>query len=432
MRSVATRGVGRHWSFKARLNDPRTLLCITPMTTPVLENSSFRYFFLSRVATTLSNQMLMVIVGWQMYDITRSAWYLGLVGLVQFVPALALSLVVGQVADRYDRRRILMGCLTAQAGMAGLLLAATLGGWAGRDVILFAALGLGTAKAFQMPTQQALLPMLVPLPALPKALAINSTGTQFATIVGPAIGGFLYVAGAAGVYGTCAAISLFAAAMIYLTRHEPVRIVREPVTLASVFAGIRFICRREAVLGAISLDLFAVLFGGATALLPIFARDVLHTGSWGLGLLRSAPAVGALLVSLRLARRPIQRRVGKLMFGAVALYGLATLVFALSRSFPLSLAALALTGAFDMVSVVVRQSLVQLETPNEMRGRVSAVNSIFIGASNQLGEFESGVTAGWLGAVPSVALGGVTTVLIVALWIKLFPSLARRERLTAT
>lgn len=401
------------------------------MKNPVLEIPSFRYFFLSRIAMTLSNQMLMVIVAWQMYDITHSAYDLGMVGLAQFVPALALCLVVGHVADRYDRRRILIGCLPGQFSVALLLIMGTLGGWPGREVILIASLGLGTAKAFQLPTQQALLPTLVPQTVLPGALAINSAGSQFANIMGPSVGGFIYVAGAAVVYGTCAAMSLFAVAMICQVRHQQARSVRERVTLQSLLAGIGFIWNRKEVLGAISLDLFAVLLGGATALLPIFAREVLHTGSWGLGLLRSAPAVGALFVSLYLARYPIQRRVGKLMFGSVALYGLATLVFALSRSFLLSLAALSLTGAFDMVSVVVRQSLVQLETPNEMRGRVSAVNSIFIGASNQLGEFESGLTAGWLGAVPSVLIGGAGTMLIVALWMKLFPSLAQRKKLTA-
>jgi MFS family permease len=402
------------------------------MKNPVLEISSFRYFFLSRIATTMSNQMLMVIVAWQMYDITHSAYDLGMVGLAQFIPALALCLVVGQVADRYDRRLILMACLIGQFSVAILLIAGTLGGWLGREVILIASVGLGMAKAFQLPTQQALLPTLVPLPALPRALAINSAGSQCATIIGPAIGGFIYVAGAAVVYGACAAMCLFAAVMIYLIHYQHVRLSREPVTLQSLFAGISFIWMRKEVLGAISLDLFAVLFGGATALLPIFARDVLHIGSWGLGLLRSAPAVGALLVSLYLARHPIERRVGKMMFGSVALYGVATLVFALSHSFVVSLMALMLTGAFDMVSVVVRQSLVQLETPNEMRGRVSAVNSIFIGASNQLGEFESGVTAGWLGAVPSVLVGGASTMLIVALWMKLFPSLAQRAKLTTS
>jgi MFS family permease len=397
----------------------------------VLDVPSFRYFAFSRIATTMSTQMLMVIVGWQMYDVTHSAYDLGLVGLAQFVPALALCLAVGHVADRYDRRYILIGCQLLQGGIALLLTAGTLSGWLGRELLLVASLGLGTARAFQMPTQQALLPMLVPLPLYPRALAVNSASSQLATILGPAIGGFIYVAGAAAVYLACTAMCLLAVVLIYLIRYEHARPAREPVTLRSLFAGISFIRQREQVLGAISLDLLAVLFGGATALLPIFARDMLHVGSWGLGLLRSAPAVGALLVSLYLARNPIERRAGKTMLGCVALYGLATLVFALSTSFALSLAALALTGAFDMVSVVVRQSLVQLDTPNDMRGRVSAVNSIFIGASNQLGEFESGITAGWFGAVPSVLIGGAGTLLIVALWTKLFPSLARRERLTA-
>lgn len=402
------------------------------MKNTVLDIPSFRYFLFNRIATTMSIQMLMVIVGWQMYDITRSAFDLGLVGLAQFVPALALCLVVGHVADRYDRRFVLIACQAAQGCVALLLTVGALLGWLDRDLLLVASLALGTARAFQLPTQQALLPTLVPLSVFPRALAVNSAGSQLATILGPAVGGFIYVAGAAAVYGACVAMCAFAILMIYLVRYDYTRPAREPVTLQRLFAGIRFIWRREQVLGAISLDLLAVLFGGATALLPIFARDVLHVGSWGLGLLRSAPAVGALLVSLSLARHPIERRAGKMLFGSVALYGLATLVFALSRSFPLSLLALALSGAFDMVSVVVRQSLVQLDTPDDMRGRVSAVNAIFIGASNQLGEFESGVTAGWFGAVPSVVIGGMGTICIVALWMRLFPTLAKRETLTAS
>lgn len=399
------------------------------MKNPLFVFPSFRYFFLNRIATTMSNQMLMVIVAWQMYDITHSAYDLGMVGLAQFVPALLLCLVVGQVADRYDRRRILIACLLAQLAVAVLLIAATHGGWLGREVILLASVALGIAKAFQLPTQQALLPTLVPLPVLPRALATNSAGSQFATIVGPAIGGFIYIAGASVVYGTCTILCLLAMLMMARIHQEHARPARDKVSLHSLFAGLSFIWRRKQVLGAISLDLFAVLFGGVTALLPVFAHDILHIDSWGLGLLRSAPACGALLVSLYLARYPIQRGVGRIMFGSVALYGLATILFAFSGSFLLSLLALVLTGAFDMVSVVVRQSLVQLDTPDDMRGRVSAVNSIFIGASNQLGEFESGVTAGWLGAVPSVLLGGVATMLVVGLWIKLFPALAQREKL---
>ena len=400
------------------------------MKNPAFAVPSFRYFFLSRCATTLFNQMLMVIIGWQMYDTTHSAYDLGLVGLAQFIPALAFCLVVGQVVDRYDRRKILLGCLVAQFSIALLLIVGTFEGWIGRELILIASFSFGTAYAFQKTALQALLPALVPPSVFPRALAINTAGSQFATIVGPAIGGFLYVAGASVVYGICAAMCLFSITMIYLVRYAQTPSARKPVTLQSLFAGIGFIWHRKEVLGAISLDLFAVFLGGATALLPIFARDILHTGSWGLGLLRSAPAVGALLVSLYLGQYPIQRRVGKVMFGSVALYGIATLVFALSSSFLLSLVALALTGAFDMVSVVIRQSLVQLQTPDDMRGRVSAVNSIFIGASNQLGEFESGVTAGWLGAIPSVLIGGASTILVVLLWMKLFPALTNREKLT--
>lgn len=379
----------------------------------------------------MSNQMLMVIIGWQMYDTTHSAYDLGMVGLAQFIPALALCLVVGQVVDRYNRRLIMLGCLVAQLAIALLLIAGTMGGWMGREMILIVSVCLGAVRAFQNTAQQALLPALIPPQMLPRALAINTAGSQFSTIVGPALGGFIYVAGAAAVYGVCAVMCLLSVIMIYLIHYQPVQSIRKQVTLQSLFAGIGFIWRRKEVLGAISLDLFAVFLGGATALLPIFARDILHTGSWGLGLLRSAPAVGALLVSLYLAQYPIERRVGKVMFGSVALYGVATLVFALSSSFVLSLAALMLTGAFDMVSVVIRQSLVQLETPDDMRGRVSAVNSIFIGASNQLGEFESGITAGLLGTVPSVVIGGASTIAIVLLWMKLFPSLTLREKLTA-
>ncbi len=399
------------------------------MSSPLADYPAFRNFFVSRVATTMANQMMMVVVAWQMYDLTHSAYDLGMVGLAQFLPALALALVTGQVADRFDRRLVLAYCLAGQLMVSALLIAGTLGGWLSREFILLASVVLGTAKAFQMPTQQALGPLLVPPFVLPRALALNSAGTQFAIIIGPAAGGFLYVAGAQAVYGVCALLFLSAIVTALLIRIDRAPVPREKVSLQTLFAGIGFIWQRKDILGAISLDLFAVLLGGATALLPIFARDILHVGPWGLGVLRSAPAVGALLVSLYLARHPIQRRVGKVMFGSVALYGVATLVFALSTSFWLSLAALALTGAFDMVSVVIRQSLVQLDTPDEMRGRVSAVNSIFIGASNQLGEFESGVTAAWFGTVASVLIGGAGTLLIVAIWMKIFPSLGAREQL---
>jgi MFS family permease len=399
------------------------------MKNPLFEYRSFRHFFLSRIATTMANQMMMVVVAWQMYDLTGSAYDLGLVGLAQFVPSLALSLLVGQVVDRFNRRRVLAWCLAGQLLVALVLVAGTFGGWLSREAILLASLGLGAAKAFQMPTQQALGPLLVPADALPRALAISSAGSQFAIILGPALGGFIYVAGAGVVYLVSGALFLGAIGMVRTIRIDHPPTAREAVNLRTLFAGIAFIWQRKEILGAISLDLFAVLLGGATALLPIFARDILHVGPWGLGLLRSAPALGALGVSIYLAQHPIQRRVGKAMLGAVAIYGAATLVFALSTSFTLSLVALAVSGAFDMVSVVIRQSLVQLDTPNEMRGRVSAVNSIFIGASNQLGEFESGTTAAWFGTVPSVLIGGIGTLLVVTAWTRLFPALTRRERL---
>jgi len=401
------------------------------MNNPLVEYPSFRSFFFGRIATTMANQMMMVVVAWQMYDLTSSAYDLGLVGLAQFLPSLLLALLVGQVADRFDRRRVLAWCLAGQMVVGLMLVAGTLGGWLGRDAILLASLLLGAAKAFQVPSQQALGPLLVPTAALPRALALSSAGSQFAIIVGPAFGGFLYVAGAATVY-LVSCVLLVAAIWQVLAIHDMQKPgARETPSLKTLFAGIGFIWRRKEILGAISLDLFAVLLGGATALLPIYARDILHVGPWGLGLLRSAPAVGALTMSLYLTRHTIERQVGRVMLGSVGLYGVATLVFGLSTSFPLSMAMLVLTGAFDMVSVVVRQSLVQLDTPDEMRGRVSAVNSIFIGASNQLGEFESGTTAGWFGAVPSVLIGGIGTILVVVAWFRLFPALARRERLVS-
>ena len=393
---------------------------------------AFMRFWWARVAGTTGNQMLMVAVGWQMYELTGSAWDLGLVGLLQFLPALLLTLVAGHVADRYDRTRVLALCMVAQTVIALLLMAASHGHWASRGLLLWLSVALGMAKAFQMPAQQALVPSLVPNTVLPRALAFSSMGMQTAIIGGPALGGFIYVAGASVVYAVCALSFVLAGVLFLRIGHPHVPPPKEPVSLATVLAGFRFIWQRPVVLGAISLDLFAVLLGGAVALLPMFAKDVLHVGPWGLGLLRAAPAVGALCMSAVLTRWPITRRVGKVMFAAVAIYGVATLCFALSTVFVLSMLALWVSGAADMVSVVIRQSLVQLETPDAMRGRVSAVNSIFIGASNQLGEFESGATAALLGPVGSVLLGGIGTLAVAALWMKLFPALAQRERLTSS
>ena len=393
-------------------------------------------FWFSRLASTSANQMLMVAVGWQMYDLTGSAWDLGLVGLLQFLPALLLVLVAGHVVDQFHRARIAALCMLVQVLLAATLAMSTHQHWASRELLLFISIGLGAVKAFQMPAQQALAPALVPalVPAavLPRALAFSSMGSQAAIVAGPALGGFIYVAGAQAVYAFCALLFAIAGVLVNGVRYDHAPPASREMSVATLMAGVQFVRHRPVVLGAISLDLFAVLLGGATALLPIFARDILHTGPWGLGLLRASPAAGAFTLSLLLTRWPITRRAGHVLLGAVALYGAATLVFGFSTSFALSMAALVVAGAADMVSVVIRQSLVQLDTPDEMRGRVSAVNSVFIGASNQLGEFESGSTAALLGPVGSVLLGGVGTLLVAGLWTKLFRPLAQRDRLTGT
>lgn len=389
---------------------------------------AFARFWLARLAGTTATQMLMVALAWHMYDLTSSAWDLGLVGLFQFVPALLLTLPAGHVADHMHRGRIFAGALFLQALAAALLLAALYGDFTSRELILGISVMLGMARAFQMPAQQALTPQLVPPALLQRAVTVSASAMQAAIIGGPALGGVLYTFGPATVYA-CSAGLLLVGATLGLT----VRYAHMPPHMAaswdSVLAGVRFVWQRKVILGATTLDLFAVLLGGATALLPIFARDLLDTGPIGLGLLRAAPAVGALAMSLALVRWPLERKVGHKLLLAVAVFGLATVVFGLSRSFTLSLLALVVTGAADAVSVVMRSTLVQLETPNEMRGRVSAVNSIFIGASNQLGEFESGAVAAVWGPVVSVVSGGIGTVLIAAAWLKLFPALARRDHL---
>ena len=405
---------------------------VAPMTVSLSLASypSFLRFWVGRLAGTMGNQMLMVGVGWQMYDLTHSAWNLGLVGLFQFVPALALALVSGHVADRHDRRHIVSMALVLQLVAALVLLLATHERWISRDLILTVSLLLGVARSFQMTAQQALTPLLVAQALLARALAFSSSGMQAAIIGGPALGGFLYAAGAGVVYEVCAALFVLGAAMVWSARYEHRPAPRAPVTMDTLLAGVRFIRSRPVVLGAISLDLFAVLLGGATALLPIYAADILHVGPEGLGLLRGAPAVGALLMSLVLARWTIRSRAGTILFSCVALFGATTIVFGVSHWFWLSMAALFINGAADMVSVVVRQTLVQLDTPDEMRGRVSAVNSIFIGASNQLGEFESGATAALFGPMGAVVLGGVGTVVVVGAWMRWFPELRRRKSLT--
>jgi MFS family permease len=394
------------------------------------ERRAFGLFLIARVFTSLSFQMAGVAIGWLVYARTGSAYNLGLVGLAQFLPMVALTFVVGPLADRLDRRRIVAACEIVNVLTLALLALGTASDWLSAPAIFVAVALLGAARAFEHPSMSALLPGIVGEGDLPRAVAFSSSAMQTATIIGPALGGLLYVFGASAPLGLAAAMSGATCLVILAVPMERKPPSKEPVTLASVFSGLAFIWRRPVILGAISLDLFAVLLGGVTALLPIYAHDILQTGSFGLGLLRSAPAVGALAMSFFVSRI-VGANVGRTMFASVVAFGLATLVFALSRDMILSLAALAVTGAADNVSVVIRQSLVQLGTPDDMRGRVSAVNSLFIGTSNQLGEFESGMVAGLFGAVPAGVIGGLGTIVVALLWMRLFPDLRKQDRLAA-
>ena len=389
----------------------------------------FLAFWLARVFTASGFQMLTVAIGWHLYQLTGNVLDLGLVGLVEFAPRVLFMLHTGHVADRYDRRKVAALCQTLQALIALALAVGSFTDNVSRELIFVLAFLLGAARSFEMPATQALLPNVVPPGLFPRAVAASASATQAATIVAPAVGGLLYALGSTWVYGPTVALYLIACLLtlsLDARRQQP-----QPgrANLDSLLAGIRFIRSRPDILGAISLDLFAVLLGGATALLPVFAKDILLTGAWGLGLLRSAPAVGALLMSLWLARFPVERKVGLTMFTAVGIFGVATIAFGLSTSFWFSLAVLVVLGAADMISMVIRSAFVQLETPDEMRGRVSAVNGLFIGASNQLGEFESGVTAHWFGTVPAVVLGGVGTLVVTGVWMKLFATLTHRDRM---
>jgi MFS family permease len=389
----------------------------------LLRHPPFALFLSARVCTSFAFQMQSVAIGWQVYALTGSALDLGLIGLAQFLPVMLLTLAVGHVADRYDRRRIAAICQVIEFATSATLTLGVAGGWLGLNGILGLVTLLGASRAFEAPTLSALMPGLVEPSELQLASAWSASANQAATIVGPAAGGLLYAFAPPIPFGLAAALFLLSAILVSLIRVKRPVPVRETASVRSVLSGITFIWTHPAMLGAISLDLFAVLLGGATALLPIYARDILHTGSWGLGVLRAAPAVGALLTSIVLARRPLRRHAGRVMFGAVILFGVATIVFGLSRSLPVSIAALVLLGSADVVSVVIRFTLVQMRTPDNMRGRVSAVNMLFIGASNQLGEFESGVTAALLGAVPATLLGGAATIGVAILWMWWFPEL---------
>ncbi|MGB6356853.1 MAG: MFS transporter [Steroidobacteraceae bacterium] len=401
----------------------------SPRSPSLAAHRPFLYFVSARGFSEFSYQIGTVAVGWQVYGLTHSAFDLGMVGLVQFVPSALLVFAAGHAADRYDRRRVVQLCQFAQAVTAAFLAWGTVGGWLSLWQIFAAMALMGVSTAFESPAAAALLPAVAPEGMMQKGTAVSTAAWQVATISGPALGGLAYAATPGAAYGVMAAFWLLSGllngAIDPIRRAPP----SQPATRASLFAGVNFIRRHPAILGTISLDLFAVLLGGATALLPIYARDILHTGPWGLGVLRGAPAVGALLMSAVLARHAIARRAGIRMFQAVTVFGLATVVFALSHSLWLSILALGIMGAADTVSVVIRIALVQLATPDAMRGRVGAVNYLFVNASNQLGEFESGVTAALFGAMPAVVLGGVGTVAVALLWMKLFPTLRDVDRL---
>ncbi len=404
-----------------------------------LAHRDFTLFLTAKFFTSVAGQMLVVAVGWQVYQMTGRLIDLGFIGLSQFLPFVALALFAGHAADRYDRKLVIVLCNVAHLLCGLALLGMTM--FKVTSVLpIFSALAfLGVARAFHAPAAQAIMPNLVPISAFSNAVALNSSTWQIASVAGPSLGGLLYSiaggapaggagldSGAALVYGVASVMLLAAVLLMALIRSHKAASHASEITWSELLEGFRFVWRRKPVLGAISLDLFAVLFGGATALLPAFTHDVLHAGPDVFGLLRAAPGVGAGVTAVLLAFRPITRRVGVWMFGGVVVFGISTIVYALSRDVWLALIALVLLGAGDMVSVFIRHILVQMETPDQIRGRVSAVNSVFIGASNELGEFESGFTAAWLGLVPALVVGGVLTLAVAYLWAKVwFPMLWR-------
>jgi MFS family permease len=394
----------------------------------LLQQRSFVLFWLARMVATTGYYMLTITIGWQIYELTNSAFDLGLIGLIQFVPAVVLTLFIGHAADRYDRRLIVGAAQATYAVAAIMITAALIAGALTRELLFVAVFMIGCARAFEMPTAHALAPTLVPGEMVPRAVAAWASANQIAVICGPALGGFIYMTSPVLVGFVCLAFFTVSITLISFVRVNRPAPNRDPPTLASVFAGFEFVRSRRRLLGVITLDLFVVLFGGVTGLLPIFARDILNVGPIGLGLLRSAPAVGALTTAIILSRYPVERHIGHKMFTVVAVYGVATTVFGLSTWFPLSILALACLGASDALSVVIRFSLVQIETPDEKRGRVGAINSLLVGSSNTLGEFESGAVAAWLGAVPSVVIGGLGSLLVAGIWMGLFPDLRRIDR----
>jgi MFS family permease len=394
----------------------------------VLRHRNFSFYLFAKLIGTLAVQMQGVAIGWQIYSLTGSLFDLGLIGLAQFAPFIVLVLPAGHAADRFNRRNIILGCFVLQLLCALLLFSFSFAGLHSAWPV-FAVLTLfGAARAFSMPAQQAIIMNVVPTAEFGQAVAVSSSTFHVAVIIGPTLGGLLYLAGATAVYGITAALLCVSVVLTLLMLTTRQASTDAPKQSRSVLEGLRFVWTRPAVLGAISLDLFAVLFGGAVALLPAYAHDVLHAGPTALGMLRTAPAVGSALVALVLAFKPIRRHVGAWMFGGVAVFGAATIVMGLTTSFVVALIALLFTGVGDMVSVYIRHILVQTETPDEIRGRVSAVNAVFIGASNELGEFESGIAAGWFGLLPAIVIGGVATLAVTAIWMWRFPILSRMDR----
>ncbi|MGF9565743.1 MFS transporter [Neorhizobium sp. JUb45] len=392
---------------------------------------SYSLFFSSRFLAAFAIQIVSVSVGWQMYEVTRNTLYLGLIGLVQFLPALLLILVTGSVADRYNRRVIVSACMALAAISAAALLGLTLAG-AFEPLPVFIILVLfGIERAFMGPAVQSLAPNLVPEKDLANAIAWNSSSWQMASIIGPVAGGLLYGLGASVAYSVALGMFILGAVLVSIIPKPAQRTSSKATSWTEILAGFHFISREKVVLGAISLDLFAVLLGGAVALMPVFATDVLALGPLGLGLLRSAPGVGAIIVAIWLAFRPIQHNAGIAMFVGVALFGIGTAIFGLSQTPWISIAALALMGASDMISVYVRETLIALWTPDEVRGRVNAVNSVFIGASNELGEFRAGTMAHIIGAVPAVVIGGFGTLAVAVIWSLSFPQLRKIDSLQA-
>jgi MFS family permease len=386
---------------------------------------NYRFFLGARFLITAASEMQAVAVAWQVFGLTHRPLDLGLVGLAQFLPGILLFLVAGHTADRFPRKQIILCCYGAFSITSLLLLIFALNGVSNVWPIYVALLWNGTVRAFNGPAGQSLLPLIVPEEDFQNAISWSASTFQVSVIIGPVIGGLLYGWTGSPVPAYAAAMTAYLLALLLFSRLRmtPPTRPRMPVSLVTVLEGLRFIWRNKLLLGALSLDLFAVLLGGAVALLPIYAHDILHVGARGLGLLRSAPALGAVLMAVGAAHWPPRRQAGKAMLAGVLGFGIATVVFGLSHVFFLSLAALAACGACDMVSVVVRQTMLQIGTPDEMRGRVSAVNMVFIGASNEVGQFESGITAQWFGTVPAVVLGGLGTIAVVLAWSRLFPKL---------